>query len=118
VDQLNALAQARRLDAGELRGEPVAVTAADRARPDALRQEALYVGDAITFTRRFYPPRARVGGAVLGGRRVENGERGAVVRTDARAGRVTVRLGGPSSREVTVGRHDLDALRLGYAQHV
>jgi conjugative relaxase-like TrwC/TraI family protein len=118
VDELNALAQARRHNAGELHGDPVTVTAARRTRPDELRQESLYVGDAVTFTRRFYPPRVRVGGAVLGGRRVENGKRGVVAQTDARTGSVTVRLGGPSPRQVTVGRHDLDALRLGYAQHV
>jgi ATP-dependent exoDNAse (exonuclease V) alpha subunit len=118
VDSLNALAQMRRRDRGELRGEAVTVAAADRTRPDALRVESLHVGDPVVFTRRLYPPRARLGALVLGSRRVENGERGAVVGVDAARRSVTVRLGGPGSRQVTMGPDHLDALRLGYAQHI
>jgi len=116
VDTLNAAAQQRRLDAGELAPESITVQAPYR---DSLlaREEQLHPGDVVTFERRLYPAEQQRDDRadIRSVRRVENGEAGVITGVDVEHERVTVQL---RDREITVQRQQLDALRLGYAQHV
>ena len=105
VDRLNAAAQRRRIEAGELGADAVAVAAAHPA--GGLRREQLRQGDRVTFTRQVYLGPGR--------RRVENGETGVLVRIHRDGDAVDVQL---ADRRVTVRGGSLNALRLGYAQHV
>ncbi len=105
VDLLNAAAQDRRLRAGELGGTAIEVRA---PRDDGgVRQERLYAGDSVSFTRQVYfgPWRPRV----------ENGATGVITLIHADGAAVDVQL---PDRTVTIRGDDLPALRLGYAQHV
>jgi conjugative relaxase-like TrwC/TraI family protein len=105
VDLLNAAAQRRRLDAGELGETSVRVVAQDEA--GHRRVELLHVGDRVTFTRQV---------RFLGWRpRVENGSAGTVVRVDPEAQTVDVEL---TDRVVSIRGPQLTALRLGYARHL
>lgn len=109
VDTLNRLAQAKRDLAGELGTDAVRVVADDE-RTGHHRDEVVRTGDRVVFERRFVPLDDE--GRKL--RRVENGATGEVVRIEpGRA--VVVRTG---DREVAVPGQEVDALRLGYAQHV
>ncbi|MFN2568781.1 MAG: MobF family relaxase [Candidatus Dormibacteria bacterium] len=110
VDELNRMAQHHRRDAGEVTGPSVHVLARDSKRGTE-REEDLMIGDLVVFERQAYL-RDQAGRSLP---RVENGERGLVVDADPEDGRLTVRL---PLREVTVDTDHLDALRLGYAQHV
>ena len=105
VDRLNALAQQRRFDAGEL-GAPVAeISHTDPQREGYVRTELLHVGDRVRVVDRAIP---------LGpGRdRLENGARATVV--GATGGDVVLEVGGSLVR---ITAPDQEVLRLGYAQH-
>jgi conjugative relaxase-like TrwC/TraI family protein len=105
VDRLNAAAQRRRVEAGELGTETVAVAG---VHPTAgLRREQLRRGDRVVFTRQVYFGPGR--------RRVENGETGVLVHIRGGGDAVDVQL---ADRRVTVRGDSVNALRLGYAQHV
>jgi len=106
VDALNRAAQRRRLAAGELGFATLAVTTPE-AEGRRGRLEDLHTGDLVHFTRAVY----------LDGdaRRVENGSRGVLVGVDPERRTADVRL---PNREVSLDEANLDALRLGYAQHV
>ena len=116
VDALNAAAQQRRLAAAELTPEYITVTTEYR---DSLvaREEQLHGGDVVTFERRLYPAEQQRDdrGDIRSVRRVENGEAGVITAVDAERECVTVQL---RDRSITVAAEQLDALRLGYAQHV
>ena len=105
VDALNRLAQEHRLSNGEL-GVPMVHISARDTKSGHQREEDLHERDRVQFERR-YKPQA--------GRRIENGATGSVVAVDTEHESVTVRVG---ARDVVVERDGLDALRLGYAQHV
>jgi conjugative relaxase-like TrwC/TraI family protein len=123
VRDLNRRAQRRRLEAGELQGEPVEVPSArqrgQEGDPQGGSPLLLYQGDLVVTTRPVHGVPARGGPAGKPAarpvRRVENGEAGLVVATDPRAGTTTVRL---RDRDWVVGGEHLSALDLGYAQHL
>ena len=98
LDRLNAMAQDRRLNAGEL-GE-------ERAELPG-RPYGLHAGDEVLLTGALYEP---------GRERVENGTRAHV--THARGRKVTLRTEEPQPREVAVDTRRFSDLRLAYAQHV
>lgn len=102
IDQVNELAQAVRIDAGELPGD--GVLAVDRAY-------RIYQGDVVMLREAAYQPRREPRGPVPA--RVENGTMGVVERVDADSGRVWVAFEQPQggTRSVMV---DLPKLR---AQH-
>jgi ATP-dependent exoDNAse (exonuclease V) alpha subunit len=105
VDLLNAAAQDRRVQAGDVGGRCIEVVA---PRDDGgVRRERFHVGDRVSFTRQVYfgPGRPRV----------ENGATGIVTRIHDDADALDVQL---PDRTVTIHTRDLPALRLGYAQHV
>jgi conjugative relaxase-like TrwC/TraI family protein len=98
IDRLNARAQQLRAERGEL---------GQREVPLPHQHYGLREGDLVAFTKQHRTP---------GEPRVENGARGQV--TDIQEDRgVTVTLDG-SERQVSLTGEDLEALRLGYAQHV
>jgi conjugative relaxase-like TrwC/TraI family protein len=105
VDLLNAAAQQRRLDAGELGPAWIEVTAQDSAGRE--RVERFHTGDRVVFSRQ-----VRFGGWRP---RVENGATGTIRKLDPEAQVVDVDL---ADRHVTLRGDQLEALRLGYAQHV
>jgi len=105
VDQLNAMAQQRRREAGELGAESIEVTAQDHAGSD--RAERFHVGDRVVTTRQ-----VRFG---THHPRVENGATGEVIGLDLDANTVDVQL---ADRTVTLYGPQHTALRLNYAQHV
>ena len=116
VDALNAAAQQRRRDGAEL--GPGFVTVQTPYRDSRVaREEQLHVGDVVTFERRLYPAEQERDDRadIRSLRRVENGEAGVITAVDAERERVDVQL---RDRTVTVATGQLDALRLGYAQHV
>lgn len=99
LDRINALAQERRGQAGEL--------GADRAElPD--RPYALAAGDEVIFTAPFYPP---------GERRVENGTLAEVTSVDGQS-EIAVETRGAHEQKVHVDTADFNDMRLAYAQHV
>ena len=99
LDRINALAQERRAQAGEL--------GADRAQlPD--RPYSLAAGDEVIFTAAFYPP---------GERRVENGTLAEVTSVDGRS-EIAVQTRGAHDQEVHVDIAEFADMRLAYAQHV
>ena len=98
IDRLNARAQHLRGERGEL---------GEREMPLPHQHYGLRQGDLIVFTAQHRPP---------GQVRVENGARGQVTRLNDDAS-LTVALDG-SDRPVRLAGEDLQALRLGYAQHV
>jgi conjugative relaxase-like TrwC/TraI family protein len=99
IERLNARAQQLRAQRGELGRERLVLPRS----PYALR-----VGDRVTFISQHRP---------RGSERVENGTRGEVTALDRRKGRVVVRTDG-AAREVGLRGEQLEALRLGYAQHL
>jgi conjugative relaxase-like TrwC/TraI family protein len=105
VDFLNAAAQQRRLDAGELGSGAVRVTVQDDLGRE--RVEYFHVGDRVAFVRQV---------RFLGWRpRVENGATGNVISVDPAAQTIGVEL---TDRVVTLRGPQLTAVRLGYAQHL
>ncbi len=98
LDRLNAMAQDRRLSAGEL-GE-------ERAELPG-RPYGLHAGDEVLLTGALYEP---------GRERVENGTRGQVTR--ARGRKVALRTDEPQPREVRIDTRRFYEVRLAYAQHV
>jgi conjugative relaxase-like TrwC/TraI family protein len=99
LDRVNALAQERRAQAGELGARQVQLPG---------RAYGLAAGDQVIFTAAHYPP---------GQQRVENGTLGTVVDTGG-DDRLTVETQGAKQREVQLGTSELNDLRLSYAQHV
>jgi len=98
LDRLNAIAQDRRLSAGEL-GE-------ERAELPG-RPYGLHAGDEVLLTGALYE---------AGRERVENGTRAQV--THARGRKVVLRTEEPEPREVKVNTRRFSEVRLAYAQHV
>jgi ATP-dependent exoDNAse (exonuclease V) alpha subunit len=98
-DQINAMAQERRLRAGELGAREVELP----GHPYGLR-----AGDEVIFSAQLPQP----------GRRVENGTRGTVIDTARHADRVTVRTDEREPREVSVDTHEFPDVGLAYAQHL
>ncbi|HEY4996434.1 MAG TPA: MobF family relaxase [Solirubrobacteraceae bacterium] len=99
LDQINALAQAHRAQAGELGSDRVEL-------PD--RPYALAAGDQVIFTGSLRQ---------TGAPRVENGTLGTVASTDGEQ-RLTVQTQGAHERDVQVSTEKFSDLRLAYAQHV
>jgi|SRR5579884_150758 len=102
VDELNRLAQNRRLLTGDLSASGLVVETTQRGHH---RRETLYCGDRVVLTR----PVPRPGG------RLENGTEATVVTKDAEAPTLELRIGDRAER---LGGNDVTAVRLGYARHV
>jgi conjugative relaxase-like TrwC/TraI family protein len=99
LDRINALAQGRRADAGELGVHQVELPG---------RPYGLAAGDEVIFTAAHYQP---------GKERVENGTLGTILDT-GRDNQVTIQTQGPNQREVNLRTDDFHDMRLAYAQHV
>ncbi len=99
LDRINALAQERRAEAGELGARSVQL-------PD--RPCGLAAGDQVIFTAALYRP---------GQPRVENGTLGNVVEVSG-DDRVSIQTTGAQDREVQLCSDELGELRLAYAQHL
>ena len=99
LDRLNALAQERRAQAGELGAQTVEL-------PD--RAYGLSAGDEVIFTASLHQPRQP---------RVENGTLGTVTEA-VEPNRLSIETQGSREREVQVDIEEFNDLRLGYAQHV
>jgi AAA domain len=97
IDRLNARVQHLRAERGELGASEVQLPH---------QHYGLREGDLIAFTKQHRTP---------GQPRVENGARGQVTGVHEQG--LTVTLDG-SERQVNLAGEDLEALRLGYAQHV
>jgi conjugative relaxase-like TrwC/TraI family protein len=98
-DQINAMAQERRAQAGELGARSVPLS----GKPYGLR-----AGDEVIFSAQLPLP----------GRRVENGTRGTVIDTARHADRVTIETHEREPREVSVATHEFPDVGLAYAQHL
>jgi conjugative relaxase-like TrwC/TraI family protein len=99
LESINAAAQERRAQAGEL--------GSDRADLPG-RPYGLAAGDEVMLTAAFYP---------RGEQRLENGTVADVVDTRGDSG-VTIRTSETPPREVNVDTREFAELRLAYAQHV
>jgi conjugative relaxase-like TrwC/TraI family protein len=99
-DQMNALAQERRAQAGELGSGRVEL-------PE--KPYGLTTGDEVIFTAQFYPP---------GQQRIENGIAGTVIDTDPDQDKVTIRTKEHDPREVNLDTSKFTDLSLAYAVHV
>ena len=99
IDRLNARAQHLRGERGELGDMEIRLP----SRHYGLRER-----DLVTFTAQHRPP---------GELKVENGARGEVTHIRPNDMSLTIRLDG-TEREVLLGPHELENLRLAYAQHV
>jgi conjugative relaxase-like TrwC/TraI family protein len=99
IDRLNARAQHRRAEHGEVGGREIALQSVHYG----LRQ-----GDRVAFTAQHRPPVQA---------RVENGARGEITHLGHDGRRVIVTLDG-SDRQVALAGEDLEALRLGYSAHI
>jgi conjugative relaxase-like TrwC/TraI family protein len=99
LDRINALAQERRAQAGELGAHQVELPG---------RPYGLAAGDQIILTSALYEP---------GKERVENGTLGTVLDT-GKDSHITVQTQQPNQREVNVRTDEFSGLRLAYAQHV
>lgn len=99
-DQINAMAQERRAQAGELGSRRVELP----GKPYGLR-----AGDEIIFSAQFHP---------FGQKRIENGIAGTVVDTAHHKDRVTIETHEREPREVAVNTAEFSDLNLGYAVHV
>jgi septal ring-binding cell division protein DamX len=98
-DQMNAMAQERRTQAGELGAEKVELPG---------KPYGLAAGDELLFTAQFYPP---------GKDRVENGTSGTVIGTSRSEERVTIKTNEQPPREIDVNTQEFDELSLAYAVH-
>ncbi|HTZ85966.1 MAG TPA: MobF family relaxase [Solirubrobacteraceae bacterium] len=99
LDRINALAQERRAEAGELGARSVDL-------PD--RPYGFAAGDQVIFTAALYQP---------GQPRVENGTLGNVIEVSG-DDRVSIQTAGAQDREVRLEAEELGRLRLAYAQHL
>lgn len=99
MDAVNAAAQERRADAGELGTQAAELPG---------RPYGISPGDEVMLTGALYP---------RGEARVENGTVADVLDTDGRNG-VTLRTCEPDPREVQLDTREFAELRLAYAQHV
>jgi conjugative relaxase-like TrwC/TraI family protein len=99
LDRINALAQERRADAGELGARSAEL----RDRPYGLS-----AGDEVIFTAALYQP---------GHPRVENGTLGTVSEI-AGEDRVWIQTKGAHEREVKLSTQEFADVRLAYAQHL
>ena len=99
-DRINAMAQERRAEAGELGSHRVELP----GKPYGLR-----AGDEVIFTAQLHLP---------GERRVENGITGTVLDTDRDSDRLTIETDERESREVAVDTAEFSDLSLSYAVHV
>jgi ATP-dependent exoDNAse (exonuclease V) alpha subunit len=99
-DQINAMAQERRAEAGELGSHRVELP----GKPYGLR-----AGDEVIFSAQFHP---------FAQKRIENGIAGTVVDADRRMDRVTIETHERDPREEAVNTAEFSDLNLGYAVHV
>jgi conjugative relaxase-like TrwC/TraI family protein len=99
-DQINALAQERRAQAGELGSNSVEL-------PE--KPYGLTVGDEVMFTAQYRIP---------GARRVENGITGTILHTNGEEDRVTIKTREREPREVNVNTREFSNISLAYAMHV
>jgi conjugative relaxase-like TrwC/TraI family protein len=99
-DQINAVAQERRAEAGELGAHRVELP----GKPYGLAS-----GDQVIFTGQYRIP---------GQQRVENGITGTVVDTSREEDRVTIATEEHEPREVQLDTREFSELSLGYAVHV
>ena len=99
-DQINAMAQERRAEAGELGSHSVELPG---------KPYGLHAGDEIIFSAQFHPP---------GEKRIENGIAGTVLDADHDKDRVTIETHEREPREVAVNTAEFSDLSLGYAVHV
>jgi conjugative relaxase-like TrwC/TraI family protein len=99
LDHINALAQERRAQAGELGAHTVDL-------PN--RPYGLAAGDQVIFTAALYQP---------GQERVENGTLGLVIDA-GKDDELAIQTQGAQTREVRVNADEFSGLRLSYAQHV
>ena len=99
LDRINALAQERRAEAGELGARSAEL-------PD--RPYGLSAGDEVIFTAALYQP---------GQPRVENGTLGTVTEI-AGKDRVSIKTKGAHEREVKLSTQEFADVRLAYAQHL
>jgi len=99
LDRINALAQERRAQAGELGAHSAEL---------AGRSYGLSAGDEVIFTAALQQP---------GQRRIENGTLGTVTEA-AEHGRLSVEINGSEARDVRLDTAEFNDLRLSYAQHV
>ena len=99
-DQINAMAQERRAQAGELGSDRVELP----GKPYGLAS-----GDEVMFTGQYRIP---------GSKRVENGITGTIVHAARDEDRVTINTREREPREVEVNTSEFSGLSLGYAVHV
>ena len=99
-DQMNAMAQEHRAQAGELGAHTVELP----GKPYGLR-----AGDEIIFTAKFPVP---------GEQRIKNGITGTVIDASRREDKVTIKTNEHEPREVQVDTSKFDELSLSYAVHV
>jgi conjugative relaxase-like TrwC/TraI family protein len=99
-DQINAMAQERRAQAGELGSHQVELPG---------KPYGLHAGDEVIFSAQFHP---------FAQKRIENGIAGTVVDTDRRRDRVTIETQEREPREVAVNTREFSDFSLGYAVHV
>jgi conjugative relaxase-like TrwC/TraI family protein len=101
-DQINAMAQERRAQAGELGAHRIELP----GKPYGLR-----AGDQVIFSAQFYPP---------GQERIENGISGTIVDTsrDEDQSTVTIRTEENEPREIDVDTNEFSELSLRYAVHI
>jgi conjugative relaxase-like TrwC/TraI family protein len=98
-DQMNAMAQERRAQTGELGAHRVGLPG---------KPYCLAAGDELIFTAQFYPP---------GQERVENGISGTVIDADPDEEKVTIKTNELKPREINVNTKQFDELSLAYAVH-
>jgi conjugative relaxase-like TrwC/TraI family protein len=98
-DQINAMAQERRLRAGEL---------GSREAPLPGKPYGLRAGDEVILSAQLPQP----------GRRVENGTRGTVIEAARHTDRVRIETHEREPRKVSVDTHEFPDVGLAYAQHL
>ena len=99
-DQMNAMAQDRRVQAGELGAHQVELP----GKPYGLR-----AGDEIIFTAKYPVP---------GEQRIKNGITGTVIDTSRREDKVTIKTNEHEPREVQIDTQEFSELSLSYAVHI
>ena len=99
-DEMNALAQERRAQAGELGSHRVGLTG---------KPYGLAAGDEVIFTDKFRIKRLK---------RVENGITGTVVHASRNEDKVTIRTRESSPRDVEVDTEKFSDISLAYAVHI
>ncbi len=99
-DQINAMAQERRAQAGELGAHRVEL---------AGKPYGLAAGDHVMFTAQYHVP---------GEKRVENGILGTVIDTSRDEDKVTINTQEPQPRDVALDTKEFSEISLGYAVHI